>query len=88
MLANDSNQGKRSSEFSLVVHVHKPVAELMAECPICGAISFHGLELVWRLGMVNCGECHLSMRLDEDQLALLSQRLTEANARITALLGQ
>ena len=50
MLANDSNEGKSQSEFFLVIRPHQAVAELMAECPSCGAITSFGLELAWRLG--------------------------------------
>lgn len=39
MLANDSNEGKNQSEFFLVIRPHQAVAELMAECPKCSAIT-------------------------------------------------
>ena len=39
MLANDSSAAKKQSEFFLVVRPHQAVAELMAECPSCGAIT-------------------------------------------------
>ena len=45
MLANDSNEGKNQSEFFRVIRPHHAVAELMAECPSCGAITSFALEL-------------------------------------------
>ena len=63
MLANDSNEGKKQSAFFLVVHSHQAAAELMAECPRCGAIKSYGLELAWRLATVSCTECHLPMNV-------------------------
>ena len=45
MLANDSTQTDKESAFFLVVHTDQAVAELMAECPKCGAITTYSLEL-------------------------------------------
>jgi len=44
MLANDSNEGKNQSEFFLVIRPHQTVAELMAECPSCGAKTSFALR--------------------------------------------
>ena len=68
MLANDSNEGKNQSEFFLVIRPHQAVAELMAECPSCGAITSFALELAWQLDVVSCSECNRAMRLDEYEL--------------------
>jgi hypothetical protein len=56
MLANDSSAGKTQSEFFLVVRPDQAVAELMAECPDCGAMTSYSLELAWRLDTVHCSE--------------------------------
>jgi ribosomal protein S27AE len=76
MLANDSNEGKEQSEFFLVIRPHQAVAELMAECPKCGAIGSFSLELAWRLNKVSCGECSASMQLTEEDLRGLGSQLT------------
>jgi len=39
MLAADSVEGGKQSDFFLVVRPHQPVAELMIECLECGAIT-------------------------------------------------
>jgi hypothetical protein len=85
LLANDSNEGKNQSEFLLVIRPHQAVAELMAECPTCGAMTSFALELAWRLGAVSCSECHLLMRLVDDDITALRERLIEARMRIDGL---
>jgi len=72
-LANDSNEGKNRSAFILVIRPHQAVAELMAECPSCGAMTSYSLELAWRRNRVSCSECSTSMQLTEDDLRALPQ---------------
>ena len=90
MLANDSTSAVKKSAFFLVVHPDQAVAELMAECPKCGAITTYGLELAWRLRTVTCSECSLSMRLgDRDLRGLrrgLRDQLVEARMRMDRLI--
>ena len=83
MLANDSNEGKSQSEF--VIRPHQAVAELMAECPTCGAITSFALELAWQLDVVSCSECNRAMRLDEVDIDGFRERLEDAIARVEAL---
>ena len=85
MLANDSNEGKKQSEFFLVIHPHQAVAELMAECPSCGAMTSFALELAWRLDKVSCSECSTSMHLTEDDLRGFLSQLADAMVRIDRL---
>jgi len=86
MLANDSNQADKRSAFFLVVHTDQAVAELMAECPKCGAITWYGLELAWRLRSVTCSECLLAMRLEGNDLIGLREQLIQARVRIDRLM--
>ena len=87
MLANDSSAGKKRSEFFLVIRPHQAVAELMAECPSCGAMTSYSLELAWRLDTLRCSECQLAIRLDRGDLEALRERLSNAAVRIEGLLG-
>jgi transcription elongation factor Elf1 len=87
MLANDSNQGKKQSEFFLVIRPHEAVAELMAECPSCGAMTSLALELAWRLNKVSCSECSMSKQLTEDDLCGFLSQLPDAMDRIERLIG-
>ena len=85
MLASDSNEQKRQGGFSLLVNAGRGVAELMAQCRKCGAITMYGLELAWRLHDVTCPECATSMRLTEDQLSALREGVIDARIRLDAL---
>ena len=84
---NDSNEGKNQSEFFLVIRPHQAVAELMGECPSCGAITSFALELAWQLDVASCSECNRAMRLDEDDVDGFRERLPDSMARLEALLG-
>lgn len=86
MLANDSTEEKRQGGFLLLVDPRRAVAELMAECRKCGAMTTYGLELAWRLPTVTCGECATSMRLTVDDLQGLQKQLVEARVRIDRLI--
>jgi acetyl-CoA carboxylase beta subunit len=85
MLANDSNEQKRQGGFSLLVNAGRGVAELMAKCRKCGAVTVYGLELAWRLQTLTCPECTTSMRLTESELIALREGVIEARVRIDAL---
>ena len=85
MLANDSSEQKQQGGFSLVVNAGRGVAELMAKCPKCGAITMYSLELAWRLQTVTCSECSTSMRLRDRELTALRDGVIEARVRLDAL---
>jgi hypothetical protein len=86
MLADDSNEQKRQGGFSLLVNARRGVAELMAECRKCGAITMYGLELAWRLRTLNCPVCATAMRLDQGELTALREGVIEARIRIDRLI--
>jgi hypothetical protein len=85
MLASDSNEQKRQGGFSLLVNAGRGVAELMAECCKCGAITKYGLELAWRLQTVTCPECATSMRLTEGEVKALREEVIAVRVRLDAL---
>ena len=87
MLAHDSSEGRKRSQFFLVIRPHQAVAELMAECPSCGGTTSFALELAWRLDTVSCSECYRTMSLDEDDLRGFRENLKGAIGRVDALLG-
>jgi hypothetical protein len=45
MLANDSTTADQKSAMLLIVHVDQVVAELIATCPKCCAMTNYSLEL-------------------------------------------
>jgi RNase P subunit RPR2 len=85
MLASDSNEQKRQGGFSILVNAGRGVAELMAQCRKCGAITMYGLELAWRLQAVTCQECGTSMRLTEQEVNALRDGVIDARVRLDAL---
>ena len=68
-----------------MVNARRGVAELMAECRKCGAITMYGLELAWRLETVTCPECATSMRLTEADVEALREEVIAARVRLDAL---
>jgi transcription elongation factor Elf1 len=80
------NEQKRQGGFCLLLDPRRAVAELMAECRRCGAMTTYGLELAWRLPTVTCGECGTSMRLTIDDLQGLKKQLIEARVMIDRLI--
>lgn len=71
--------------FSLLIDTRAAVADLMAECPKCGAITTQVLELAWRAPVVVCSECLAAMPVDESVLQTLRRQATEATATIDHL---
>ena len=73
--------------FFLLMHTERAVAEIMAECPTCGAIATHVLELAWRAGSVTCGECATAMPVTPESLKVLRRQAVDALAAIEPLLA-
>ena len=63
----------------------RAVAEVLAECPRCGALSSQVLALAWRAKAIVCRECLTSIRLDSDALQLLRRQAVEATTVIERL---
>ncbi|MHB8495841.1 MAG: hypothetical protein ACYDDG_14955 [Casimicrobiaceae bacterium] len=61
------------------------VAELMAECPKCGAITTQVIKLAWRARMVTCTECLTSVPVDGDTLSTVRRQAADALATIDQL---
>jgi hypothetical protein len=87
MLADDSHERKLQGGFSLLVNADRGVAELMAKCRKCSAITRYGLELAWRIQALACPECTTTMRLTESELTALREGLIEARVRIDRLIS-
>jgi len=88
MLANHPGHSGKISGFFVVVHTDREVAELMARCPRCGAVTSYALELAWRLRTLVCSECATSMRLTDHHLRRLRENLAGARARVDHLLDR
>ena len=64
--------------FSLLLDTRAAVAELMAECPKCGAMTPQVLELAWRARVIVCSECLAAMSADDAALQGLRRQAAEA----------
>ena len=74
------------------MHIHllldagRGSAELMAECPSCGAITTEGLSAAWKRKCIVC-ECGLSIEIDNEHLRRLRSLATEVQYGIDELIG-
>ena len=71
--------------FSLPLDTRTGAAEVMGECPRCGAITTQVLELAWRARILTCTECLMSMPGDGETLYALRQQAVQAQGAIDAL---
>ena len=71
--------------FSLIMDTRRAVAEVLAECPRCAALSSQVLELAWRARAIVCRECLTAIPLDSDALQLLRRQAAEATTVIDRL---
>jgi uncharacterized Zn finger protein len=54
--------------FYLLLDTRRPAAELMAECPSCGAITTGTVEETFRAGSIHCNECGSDMDVTSESL--------------------
>ncbi len=74
-----------ASAFSLLMDTRQAVAELMAECRRCGAMTTQLLELAWRARVIVCGECLAAIPVDESVLQALRCQAVDAATAIDRL---
>ena len=71
--------------FTLLLDTRQRVAELMAECPKCGAMTTQVLKLAWQARVIACSECQTAMPVDESVMQALRRQATDAMATIDNL---
>ena len=71
--------------FSRLLDTRQHVAELMGECPKCGAMTTQVLELAWRARVIVCSECLAAMPVDEAVLQTLRHQAVDATRTIDRL---
>ena len=76
-----------SVTFFVQIATRQTEAELLAECPTCGALTYTPLAYAWRLRTVLCDECGTKMPIDEEVLRRLGVQAAEAAAEIERLLA-
>jgi hypothetical protein len=72
--------------ISLVLDARGPVAEVLAECPKCSAVTAQVLELAWRARAVTCPQCLTEMPITERVLNALRNHAIEARMTIDRLM--
>jgi hypothetical protein len=78
----------RESSFSLLFDTRRDVAEWMAECPICGAMTMLPIEIAWLQGVVHCCECGVAMSVTLAVLERLQGQAGAASETIKRLLSE
>lgn len=76
----------RAPVISLLLDSRAAVAELMAECPQCGAITAQIIELAWRARGITCPDCFVEMPVTDRVLDLLRNQAIEALATMNRLI--
>lgn len=71
--------------FSRLLDTRQAAAELMAECPKCGAMTTQVLKLAWQARGIACSECLAAMPVDESIRQTLRRQATEARAAVDRL---
>jgi hypothetical protein len=58
----------------------------MAECPLCGAITYLPLAYVWPARSVSCSECATKIALGANEMTKLKAQAAAAASEIGRLL--
>jgi hypothetical protein len=75
------------SSFSLLFDEAGEGAAIVAECPMCGAMTMLPIEVAWRLGVVHCSECGTTMTVTRATLEHLKAQAQSAFTTVERLLG-
>lgn len=71
--------------FTLLLDTRQRAAELMGECPKCGAMTTQVLKLAWQARVIACSECQTAMPVDEAVLQVLRRQAADAMTTIDHL---
>jgi hypothetical protein len=75
-----------TAHLHLLIDANKSEAELMAECPACGAIAFEGVDSAWAKRFIVC-ECGIRIEVIAEQLRQLRILAADYQRRIDHLIG-
>lgn len=75
-----------ATAMSLLLDPRTAVAEVLAECPTCNAVTAQILELAWRARGVTCPQCLTEMPVSERLLDTLRNHAIEARMTIERLM--
>lgn len=75
-----------NAHLHLLLDTAKSEAELMAECPSCGAITIESLQGAWSKRFIAC-ECGVTMEVVAEDLRQLRAMASQYQATIDQLIG-
>lgn len=73
--------------FTLLLDTRQRVAELMGQCPKCGAMTTQVLKLAWNARVIACSECQTAMPVDKAVMQKLRGQAVDATETIDHLTG-
>lgn len=76
-----------AAHIHLLLDANKAAAELMAECPSCGVITFETLQSAWAKRFIAC-ECGISMEVIPEHLRHLKAMAAHFEEKIDQLIGR
>jgi hypothetical protein len=76
-----------SGSFFIQIATAQSEAELMAECPMCGAMTNVPLAYAFRFRSVACCECGTKMNVGSDVLSQLKTQAAGAVAEMERLMS-
>ena len=76
-----------SGAFFIQLATRQADPELIAECPMCGAMTSVPLAYAWHARSVACGECGTKMAVDPEVLVKLKVQAAGTVAEIERLMA-
>ena len=73
--------------FTLLLDTRQRVAEIVGECPKCGAMTTQVLKLAWEARVIPCSECQTALQVDESAMQALRRQAADAIKTIDDLTG-
>jgi hypothetical protein len=74
------------AHIHLLLDANESEAQLMAECPACGAIAIETLIVAWQKRFISC-ECGVTMEIVPEQLRQLRAMAVEYQRKIDEIIG-
>jgi hypothetical protein len=74
--------------FFIQIATSQSEAQLMAECPLCGAMTYIPLTYAWTARSVSCCDCATTMPVARDDMMKLKAQASDAVAEMDRLMRQ
>lgn len=73
--------------FFIQIATRQSEAQLMAECALCGAVTYAPLAYAWQARSVSCSECGTRVPIGRDELMKLKAQAAGSISEIERLLA-